>query len=94
MDVLVLRSVGRRAYWLVNRWYVGTDSLPTEIARSLVGLDRSPMRRDEGSYVVRLSTPISKPASDDAALRAGQERLDSFARSLGGVLERLRQRPG
>ncbi len=75
---------------LVQHWYVGVDSLPEEIARSLLALDRGPWRRPGRAVVVRVSTRIEPRTSG----RSGAaQRLESFLTSFQTSLAELTTQP-
>jgi EpsI family protein len=78
VDEKVVRKGTRRL--LVHHWYEGTLGLFGETMRALLGLDASPLRRDEVPVVVRLATPVGREPMSREAARA---RLVRFA----GLLE-------
>ncbi len=65
---------------LVRHWVLGSRGLAAETLRSLLAMDRSPLRRPEPIVVVRLSTPIAdrRPDARDQADR----RLERVERHL------------
>ena len=69
--------------FLVQRWYLDVGSLPEEVARAAMALDRSPVRRPGRAVVVRLEVPIDRETGDVARAQA---TLDAF---LPPFLERL-----
>ena len=75
---------------LVHHWYVGDRGLTGEVARSLLATDRSPLRRDDLLYVVRLETAILGHAESDR--RASEARLASIEAALVPALEQLEGR--
>jgi EpsI family protein len=84
VDAKVVRKGTRRL--LVYHWYEGTRGLATETARTLLGLEASPLRRSEIPVVVRLATPVGRePTSREAATA----RLARFASLLGPPLMEL-----
>jgi EpsI family protein len=84
VDARVVRKGTRRL--LVYHWYEGTRGLVRETTRSLLGLDASPLRRDEVLVVVRIATPVGRePTSREAA----QARLAGFADLLDPSLREL-----
>ena len=83
VELLDLRaSNGRR---LAYHWYDGTGSLWVETLRSLLVLDRGPMRREGRAMVIALSTPLSGRSDTSVA----RERLDAFAPVLRTTLANL-----
>lgn len=70
---------------LVYRWFEGVDAPGVELARSLLSLDRSALRRPGRALVVRLVTPIEKHAGGEASAQA---RLDRFAIEANTFLHR------
>lgn len=72
---------------LVQHWFVGDRGLAVETLRSLLALDRSPLRRSETLYVARLETPIL--GRDAHAFAAAKARLAATYRALGPALRRL-----
>jgi exosortase len=75
---------GTRA--LVYRWFVGVGSPREELARSLLSLDRSPLRRPGRGVVVRLVTPFGRELIGESAAQA---RLDGFAMHVGSFLAEI-----
>jgi exosortase len=69
---------------LVYSWYEGIGSLPQELIRSALALDRGPLRRPGRAIVVRVSTPI--PA---AGVHAAEETLDEFLVLINADLARI-----
>jgi exosortase len=83
-DVLRVRvrdPAGGRA--LVYRWFDGVGAPGEELARSLLSLDRSPLRRPGRAVLARLVTPIG---AEPGGERRAQARLDGFARHVGAFL--------
>lgn len=72
---------------LLRHWVVGDRGLVNESWRTLMALDRSPLRRQDPLYVVRLETPIN--GRDDSARQAAASRLDEAAERLAPVLQAL-----
>lgn len=72
---------------LVYHWFVGDRGLAVETLRSLMAIDRSPARRAELPYVVRLEATILGHGDDDRADAAA--RLELANRLLRPVFERL-----
>ncbi len=69
---------------LVYSWYEGIDSLPYELIRSALVLDRGPPRRPGRAIVVRVSTPI--PAD---GVHAAEETLHEFLTLIGADLAKI-----
>lgn len=85
VDVLVVeKSKQRRLVW---RWYGGRESLLMEVLRSLLALDRSPLRRSDLLYVVRLETSID--GRDEEAEARASARLSRVADELRPAMTRL-----
>jgi hypothetical protein len=76
-ESLWLRS--REGLHLVHTWSAGVAPLPVELARALLALDRSFLRRDEPALFVRVSTPV---AASPAGPRLAELRLARFEKSL------------
>jgi exosortase len=69
---------------LVHHWVLGASGLPAESFRSLLALDRSPLRRQTPILVVRLSTPLRDRRP--SARQAAAERLEQVERYLDSAL--------
>ena len=63
-----------RSDTLVYHWYLAVDSLPTELLRSALALDRGPLRRPGRSITVRVSMQL--PNSSAQRLLAEQQLTD------------------
>ena len=50
----------RQVLALVDHWYSGVESTPSEILRALLVLDRGPLRRPGHAFFVRLTTPMDR----------------------------------
>ena len=72
---------------LVHHWYAGRRGLAQETLRSLLAIDRSPARRRETLYVVRLEASIE--GRDSTSLAAAEARLDRMESALQPVLDEL-----
>lgn len=81
---------GWKTRTLVQHWYVAVESLPVEVLRAGLGLDRSPLRRHEPAWVVRVATPI---AADAGGLPAAEQRLDGFLPPFFAALARVSPGP-
>jgi hypothetical protein len=79
---LVLRSLSGPV--LAFHWQNGVASFPTELARSVLALDRGPYRRLDRASVVRVSTPIGPGGEVDA-----EARLTKFLEDLVDPLEQV-----
>lgn len=78
---VIAERVGERR--LVELSYLGADSVGREALFSLLGLDRSYLRRGERLAALQLSTPIG---SGPAAVADGRGRLDEFRAAASGPL--------
>ena len=76
---------------LVRHWVLGSKGLLEETLRSLLAMDRSPLRRQRPIVVVRLSTPIEdrRPHARDEADR----RLERLERDLAKAVHRAAGAP-
>lgn len=72
---------------LIHHWYMGDRGLFEETWRSLMALDRSPLRRPEPLYVVRLDTPLFGRGEADRA--AAEARLERVRRALEPAFEAI-----
>ena len=79
LEVAIVRAP--RASRLVYHWKVGLESLWVETARTVLGLDRSPLRRPGRAAFVRLSTVIERSPN---GLAAANERLRALTEDLRG----------
>ncbi len=77
---------GWKTRWLVQHWYVSVESLPEEVIRAALALDRSPLRRDDRAWLVRVATPIT---ADTGGRTAAEERLDGFLPLFFSAVARL-----
>ena len=68
---------------LVYVWSEGTASRGEEIVRALFALDRTPLRREGRSLLIRLNTPIGSDGRE-----AAEARLAAFAAVLDPVIPR------
>jgi len=84
-SVRVLRKGTRRL--LTQHWYEGTGGLADEVARTLLALDSSPLRRERLAVVVRMSTPLDDPGA--ASRAAAEDRLSEIYESLRDPLRRF-----
>ena len=75
-----------RHHTLVYHWYLGLDSMPTELLRSALALDRGPLRRPGRSVVVRVSSQM--PDSRDH-WKAAEQQLADLARLVDAELRAL-----
>ena len=92
-ELIEERLVGKgKERRLLRHWVVGDRGLAEESWRSLLALDRSPLRRQEPFYVVRLETPLAGRTEEQRLLAAA--RLDRLAVRLEPVFENLAMPPG
>ena len=84
VESFVTRSPRNEA--LVYRWHYGVESPWVETLRSVLALDRGPLRRTERAVVVRLVTPLGRAPGTRAAADA---RLQDFAVLLQSELAEL-----
>lgn len=78
VEALVLHG-SKGEHELAFHWRDGAAALPVELARSVLALDRSPLRREQPVRAVRVATPI--PASEVGEAEAMQ-RLQAFLDQL------------
>ena len=91
-ELIEERLVGKgKERRLLRHWVVGDRGLAEESWRSLLALDRSPLRRQEPFYVVRLETPLAGRTEEQRLLAAA--RLDRLAVRLEPVFENLAMPP-
>jgi len=72
---------------LVQHWTWGARSAARETTRTLLGLDRSELRRERAPVIVRLGTPIEDRS--EGARRAAEGRLARSRERLAPVLSAL-----
>lgn len=84
----VLRSGTRRQ--LAWRWHEGVAGTGEEVARALLAIERSPLRRPGRAVAVRLSTPIG---SGGGSRVQAEERLAALAAQIEGSLPRILESP-
>jgi len=84
IEVKVVQQPRARA--LVYFWSRGRQGLVTETARAVLGLDRSPWRREGRSVFVRLSTVIEPGVG---GLVEAASRLDDFVEALRPEFEEI-----
>jgi exosortase len=85
VEVKVVRKGTRRM--LVHHWYAGARGLAYESLRALLGLDRSPLRREMIPVAVRLGTPVGRePTSRNAASARLTRFTGLLAPSLGELV--------
>ncbi len=70
----------------VYSWFEGFDSFGVELVRSVLGLDRSPLRRPGRALALRLSTPIGRGPGAEAA---AEQRLREFTSLLRRGLQKV-----
>jgi len=83
-EVLVLQS--RAGQSLAYYWYEGVETFSREALRSVLVLDRGPLRRQERALVVRLSTPLGWGGRE-----AAEKTLDEFLALAQPALANLRR---
>jgi len=81
---LWLESRGRRMLSLT--WWAGAGSLPEEVLRSALVLDRGPFHRDQRTVAVRLTTEV--PLAPKGRERARARVRDLAARVAQALSER------
>lgn len=84
VDWLVLRSGPRKQ--LAWHWREGVGPSGAEILRSVLALDRTPLRREERAVAVRLATPL---ASGAQARDLAEQRLVALAETVEPFLASL-----
>jgi exosortase len=72
---------------LVQHYYDGARSLPAEIGRSFLALDRSRFQRPRPVLVVRLATEMVGRSADE--IRAAEDRLGQVYQKLAPALSEL-----
>jgi exosortase len=77
----------RKQRLLVHHWYAGRSGLAMETWRSLAAIDRSPARRANLPYVVRLETPIA--GRDEASRVEAEARLARLRELVAPLLAEL-----
>ena len=84
VDVKIVQQPGARV--LVYFWSRGRGDLVSETTRAVLGLDRSPLRREDRAVFVRLTTVIGPAVS---GLVEAESRLDGFIEALGPEFEKI-----
>jgi EpsI family protein len=87
VDALVLHG-SKGEHELAFHWRDGAEALPVELVRSVLALDRSPLRRERPVRAVRVATPI--PNSELGETQAIQ-RLQAFLDQLVTAVPSLAQ---
>jgi exosortase len=84
-ELMVVGSMRDRR--LVLHWYEGVAAIGQEVIRSLLALDRGPLRRDRRSTVVRISTRIE----EDADLSQAEDLIFGFLPSIREAIGALEE---
>ncbi|MBW2386225.1 MAG: hypothetical protein JRG92_21570 [Deltaproteobacteria bacterium] len=84
-ELMVVGSMRDRR--LVLHWYEGVAAIGQEVIRSLLALDRGPLRRDRRSTVVRISTRVG----EDADLPQAEDLIFGFLPSIREAIGALEE---
>ena len=76
-DYYVVEQQGKRT--LVSHWYENADSWPVELLRSILSLDRSPLRRSERISTVRVSVSLE---NEPHARQIAAGKIDDFLEAM------------